>query len=626
LADISIAKLVAPFSIKVDKAALAKVDEVLKKYSNKKIVQTVKVSTVVERNQKKELAGARALEAIDLRRFNAVKFTNALEKEKQKVLGQQLKTEERISKEKAKQALADTKSQAAWMRNTKPRTVGGQTINQRIANQLQSSGLRQTRGGGVARGGGSGTSTGQHALGLGRHSMGASYHGIMAGGGLLTGFGLSALNSTLKKLEAAPMGLQAATNSNRFGAQQQMGFVTNLAQEVGATRLDLIPTYTQFLAAAQGTPLQNQAQKTFRNLTRYGKALNLDPQSMIGGLKAIRQITSKGKLYAEEVYGQLGEHFAGAVGTLVDLATGDGTAGSGNSARFQKMMEKGQLDPYKLLPLLAEALGRKADATQEQREGSIDFAQGKARFAFESLLMKFGAGGGNNAFRNFWNEATIAIPKLEGLFTMLAGSATMLVRALGFISQGFSDIANAKFSVESSFTAIGAAALILGTTLGRAFLPLTAALAMLEDMAMYKSGEGRSLIGYLSGDEDEALRKGKYKSTPHSLRKPLIENPYDTGYDKNNFSAFERISQMIQHHPVVKGAASMYVGDPIQLSQGAMMDATTSQFLQQVGGVGFSPTQYQSESGATVVNITIDGITRKIEQERNSAGVHAVSM
>lgn len=285
MSDISIAKLVAPFSIKVDKTALAKVDEVLKKYSNKKITQTVKVSAAVDRTQKKELAGAKLLEASDLRRFNTLKFVNSLEKEKQKVAAQQLKTQQQLTKEAQQQA------------KTQDRIVNGMGREARINAVLAKRGLRETKGGGVAPikrlGGG------------GRHSIGASYHGIMAGGGLLTGFGLSALNSTLKKLEAAPMGLQAATNSNRLGAQQQMGFVTNLAQEVGATRLDLIPTYTQFLAAAQGTPLQNQAQKTFRNLTRYGKALNLDPQSMIGGLKAIRQITSKGKLYAEEVYGQL---------------------------------------------------------------------------------------------------------------------------------------------------------------------------------------------------------------------------------------------------------------------------------------------------------------------------------
>jgi hypothetical protein len=290
------------------------------------------------------------------------------------------------------------------------------------------------------------------------------------------------------------------------------------------------------------------------------------------------------------------------------------------------MMEKGQLDPYKLLPLLAEALGMKADATQEQREGSIDFAQGGARFAFESLLLKFGAGGGNDAFRNFWKEASIAIPKLEGLFTMLAGSATMLVRALAFISEGFSDISNAKFTVESSFTAIGAAALVLGTTLGRAFLPLTAAMALLEDMAMYKSGQGRSLIGYLSGTEDEALRKAKYKSVPDSLRKPLVENPYEAGYNSNNFSGFERVRQMIKHHPIVEWGVGKYVGEPIKLTPQAMMDATTSQFLQQVGGIGFSPTNYQNTDGTTVVNITIDGVTKRIEQEMNNAGVIAIQM
>lgn len=284
MADISIAKLVAPFSIKVDKAALAKVDEVLKKYSNKKITQTVKVSTVVDKTQKKELAGAKALEASDSRR---------------------LKTEKQITAEKNKQAIADTKAQAAWMRNTRPRLVNGDTFEKRLSRQLQNSGLRQTRGGGVASGGrGGGTSGGQHALGLGRHSMGASYHGVMAGTGILTGFGLSALNRRLAEMQSAQVGLSTVAGSPEE-YNKQRAFLKQLGSSIGATQSELVPEYTKFFANAQGTALEPFAQTGFASLTKYGKVLGLDQESMKGTFRAVSQMVNKQQIMAEELKGQL---------------------------------------------------------------------------------------------------------------------------------------------------------------------------------------------------------------------------------------------------------------------------------------------------------------------------------
>lgn len=281
MSDISIAKLVAPFSIKVDKAALAKVDEVLKKYSNKKITQTVKVSAVVDKTQKKELAGAKALEASDSRR---------------------LKTEKQITAEKQKQAIAETKAQAAWMRNTRPRLVNGDTFEKRLSRQLQQSGLRQTRGGVAPVGGrgGGGTSTGQHALGLGRHSVGASYHGIMAGTGILTGFGLSALNRRLADMQSAQVGLSTVAGSPAE-YNKQRAFLRQLGMTVGATQAELVPEYTKFFANAQGTPLEEYAQSGFTSLTKYGKVLGLDQESMKGTFRAVSQMVNKQQIMAEEL-------------------------------------------------------------------------------------------------------------------------------------------------------------------------------------------------------------------------------------------------------------------------------------------------------------------------------------
>lgn len=101
----------------------------------------------------------------------------------------------------------------------------------------------------------------------------------------LAGFGIGKLNERIQQLELLPVSMEAVTG-NKTEANRQLAFIRSLGAEVGATRLELAPDYTKFLASAQGTKLEPFAQSGFRSLTRYGKVMGLDSESMKGTFKA----------------------------------------------------------------------------------------------------------------------------------------------------------------------------------------------------------------------------------------------------------------------------------------------------------------------------------------------------
>lgn len=130
-----------------------------------------------------------------------------------------------------------------------------------------------------------------------RASAGGRTVGVAGvGGGLgalatagVAGFGLSALNQVSQRLELLPVGLEAVTGSAEKAAVH-LKFLEKLGRDVGATRLELVPEYTKMLASAIDTPLEQEMPKIFTSITRYGKVMGLDQESMKGTFKSVTQM------------------------------------------------------------------------------------------------------------------------------------------------------------------------------------------------------------------------------------------------------------------------------------------------------------------------------------------------
>lgn len=120
----------------------------------------------------------------------------------------------------------------------------------------------------------------------GRFRITPSGVGITAGGvGVFGGFGIAALNRTVRELESLPVALEAVTGSPER-ARAELEYLNQLGNEVGAPVRTLAPSYTKFLASAQGTKLEPFARSGFRDLTRYGAVMGLDQEAMKGTFRA----------------------------------------------------------------------------------------------------------------------------------------------------------------------------------------------------------------------------------------------------------------------------------------------------------------------------------------------------
>lgn len=110
--------------------------------------------------------------------------------------------------------------------------------------------------------------------------------GLAAGGvGIFGGLGVGALNQSVRTLQNLPVMLTSVTGSEQRAAQE-LEFLNNLGNQVGATVASMAPDYTKMFASAMGTPLESQMQRGFSAFTRYGKVMGLDQEAMSGSYRA----------------------------------------------------------------------------------------------------------------------------------------------------------------------------------------------------------------------------------------------------------------------------------------------------------------------------------------------------
>lgn len=263
----------------------------------------------------------------------------------------------------------------------------------------------------------------------------------MAAATAITGF-LAAVASVPQlgmKLQATESGL-LGVYKNQALVNEQLGFLSRLADEAGVKVTTLRDAYTKFTASAikAGTTVED-AQKQFENYTKTARALNLSDQDFQGMLTAIQQILSKGRIMSEELQGQLGEHIPAAVAIMAkSIKNADGTIGV-TTMELRKMMEQGQLTSLEM-----------------QRFSDIlfkEFSQGYAA-SVNNLSAE------TARFGNAWDEVAVTVFKAtEGIMAdvvkLSTGALHQLNETLQTTTDYITDIngKRIKFSVEAVYEA-----------------------------------------------------------------------------------------------------------------------------------------------------------------------------
>lgn len=192
---------------------------------------------------------------------------------------------------------------------------------------------------------------------------------------------------------------------------------------------------------------------------------------------------------------RIAERLPAAVRLMAEAVTG------GDTKKLFQMMKDGKLDPNTALPKFFEILEAKANGGWDSYVKTTRYQQNKAGVGFENSLELFRTSGGNDAFFKGWKAIADSLPKMDGLVKMIAHSFGVLADGVVRVSDilvMFSDWSS-KFnslapSTQNTLETLGVAWLLFGTRVGRAMLPLTALMLLLDDMAVYNQG-GKSLIG-----------------------------------------------------------------------------------------------------------------------------------
>lgn len=221
--------------------------------------------------------------------------------------------------------------------------------------------------------------------------------------------GVYAVQSALQGVVQAQLSLDAvqsrfsvAFEGDQSKVQRAMNFTRQTADDLGLVYTTLATQYSKLAAASLGTNLEGEkTEQIFRSISEAARVLRLTDDEVAGSFKALTDIISKGTIQAEELKGQLGDRFPGAV-QIMAKALGVGTE------ELASMMEQGQLTSDSLVDFAAEIKKRVAPALSD---------------AIESPAAAF------DRLRNAIFDAQTTIAQ-SGFLTELANGAEDLAKAL----------------------------------------------------------------------------------------------------------------------------------------------------------------------------------------------------
>lgn len=164
------------------------------------------------------------------------------------------------------------------------------------------------------------------------------------------------------ELDAIQSRFSVAYEGDQSKVARAMAFTRDTADDLGLVFSTLATQYSKLAAASLGTNLEGEkTEAIFRSMAEAARVLRLTDEEVAGSFKALTDIISKGTIQAEELKGQLGDRFPGAV-QIMAAALGVGTD------ELAKMMEQGELTSDALADFAAEIKKRVAPALEDAIE------------------------------------------------------------------------------------------------------------------------------------------------------------------------------------------------------------------------------------------------------------------
>lgn len=199
---------------------------------------------------------------------------------------------------------------------------------------------------------------------------------------------VSGAMGSLADRNSAYFGLMSQNKDDKSKTDQQMAFIKNTAYTYGMDEREMQGGYMRF-AAATPTMKESDKQALFEAMAIKGRSVDATGEQQNRAIVALGQIYSKGgRVYAEELKGQLSEALAGSQVDFTRAAIDAGIIKK--EEEFNKALEDGKITMDKLLPSLVKIWGaaKETKAFAESMK-QPEVAMQRMKNSFNELAIQF---------------------------------------------------------------------------------------------------------------------------------------------------------------------------------------------------------------------------------------------
>lgn len=290
----------------------------------------------------------------------------------------------------------------------------------------------------------------------------------------------------IKRIGQDFQGMQAsmlAASGSAPAAASDIAFINEVVEEMGLNLKDSTDAFVKFKFAAKGKMADEEIKALFKNVSMFGTALKVAPDDMKRAQRALAQMMSKGVVMSEELKMQLGDALPGAVQVFAK-ALGI------TEAELFKQMEQGKVIAKDVLPKVAKAYKEAAEeggayqlALKGLRVTEGQFLVQTQRAADTIFKSGFSAGLSNlyKTLGEVLKDSEGQLKKIGQLFGKVFNGLAYLLKLVAPLMRTFIDNFELMFGLAALRTMTKFAA-VTKTSLMRAFLPITLALAAAEEL------------------------------------------------------------------------------------------------------------------------------------------------
>lgn len=196
------------------------------------------------------------------------------------------------------------------------------------------------------------------------------------------------LVQTSQQLGAMKSRFNAVSTSASAGADE-LNWVGEQSKRLGLDFLRTADDYSIFFATVSKNMGQGTTRKVFEQWAEAFRVLHIDPERQTRVLYALREMSSKGKIYMQDLALQLGS----AVPDAMNIAAKSmGYIGPKAVERFREAIKSGAVDVKKFIPLFSEAINKQyvsqnaLNYAMEQTDAQLQLINTHWQFMQKKLL------------------------------------------------------------------------------------------------------------------------------------------------------------------------------------------------------------------------------------------------